>query len=135
MTRTRVTADTGLSVIAKLDEERRLVLGWANVNSVGGRYVVDRQGDLIEDTELEDAVLDYSLNSRVGKVMHAGDKVAEGLVFPLTRFVQEVLGIDLGRGGAIGLWRITDDATWANIKAGRLPSLSLGGKAVREAIE
>jgi hypothetical protein len=64
--------------------------------------------------------------------MHAGGRVAEGIVFPMTAFVQEALGIDLGRGGAIGLWRILDEATWQGIKAGRLPSMSLGGRAVRE---
>jgi hypothetical protein len=132
MSEVRVTADTGLSIIAKVDEERRLVLAWANVNTVAGRYVVDKQGDIIEDRELEEAVLDYSLNSRAAKAMHAGGKVAEGVVFPMTDLVQKALGIDLGRGGAIGLWRVTDDATWSDIKAGRLPALSLGGRAVRE---
>ena len=128
----RIAADGGLSVIAKVDEERRLVLAWCNVNKVAGRYIVDRQGDIVPDRELEDAVLDFSLNSRTAKSMHAGDKVAEGVVFPMTKFVQEALGIDLGRGGAIGLWRVTDEATWQSIKAGRLPAMSLGGRAVRE---
>jgi hypothetical protein len=82
-------------------------------------------GDIVPDRELEDAVLDFSLNSRTAKAMHAGGRVAEGIVFPMTDFVQAALGIDLGRGGAIGLWRITDEATWASIKAGRLPAMSL----------
>ena len=93
---------------------------------------VPEQGDVIEDAELEDAVLRYSLDSRAAKAMHTGPRVAEGLAFPMTTMIQQALGIDLGRGGAIGLWRVTDDATWANIKAGRLPAMSLGGRAVRE---
>ena len=132
MSEVGVTADTGLNVIAKVDEERRLVLAWCNVNKVAGRYIVDRQNDIVPDRELEDAVLDFSLNSRTAKAMHSGGRVAEGIVFPMTDFVQAALGIDLGRGGAIGLWRVTDDATWASIKAGRLPAMSLGGRAVRE---
>ncbi len=64
--------------------------------------------------------------------MHAGGRVAEGIVFPMTDFVQKALGVDLGRGGAIGLWRILDEATWQGIKAGRLPAMSLGGTATRE---
>ena len=132
MTEVRVTADSNLSVIAKVDPERRIVLAWVNVNKSAGRYVVDRQGDIIEDRELEDAVLDYSLNSRQAKSMHAGSPVATGIVFPLTSLVQKALGIDLGKGGAIGLWRVTDDATWQAIRAGRLPAMSLGGTAMRE---
>ena len=132
----RVTiAEGGLTAVAKVDEERRLVLGWANVNSVGGRLVVDRQGDVIPDRELEDAVLDFSLNRRVGSVMHKGHQVARGILFPMTPMVQEALGVDLGKGGALGLWVVDDDATWAGIKAGRLPSLSLGGRAVREEVK
>ena len=77
-------------------------------------------------------MLDFSLNSRTAKAMHAGGRVAEGIVFPMTTMIQQALGIDLGRGGAIGLWHVTDDATWQSIKAGRLPAMSLGGRAVRE---
>ena len=132
MSEVRIAADSGLTIIAKLDPERRLVLGWVNVNRVGGRYVVDRQGDVIPDEELEDAVLDYNATSRTAKVMHGGGKVAEGTVFPMTRLIQQALGVDLGKGGALGLFRVTDDATWADIKAGRLPAMSLGGRAVRE---
>jgi hypothetical protein len=108
MTQVRIAADTGFSVVAKIDEERRLVLAWCNVNKVAGRYIVDRQNDIVPDRELEDAVLDFSLNSRTAKAMHAGGRVAEGVVFPMTAMVQAALGIDLGRGGAIGLWRVTD---------------------------
>ena len=129
----RVTiAEGALTAVAKVDEERRLVLGWANVNTVGGRLVVDRQGDVIPDRELEDAVLDFSLNRRVGSVMHKGHQVPRGILFSMTPMVQKALGVDLGKGGALGLWVVDDDETWASIKAGRLPSLSLGGRAVRE---
>ncbi len=101
-------------------------------SEVRGRYVVDKQGDVIEDRELEDAVLAYGLSSRAAKAMHAGGRVAEGLAFPLTTMVQRALGVDLGKGGALGLWRIHDDAAWRAIRDGRLRSLSLGGTAVRE---
>ena len=103
-----ITAGTGLDVIAKVDEERRLVLGWLNVNKMAGKYVVDHQGDIIPDRELEDAIIDFCLNSRVGKVMHNGKQVARGL------------------------WVIEDDSAWQAVKAGRLKSFSLGGRASRE---
>ena len=77
-------------------------------------------------------MLDFGLNSRAARATHAGGRVAEGIVFPMTDFVQAALGIDLGRGGALGLWRVTDEATWQGIKAGRLLAMSLGGRAVRE---
>jgi hypothetical protein len=129
-----ITAGSRLDIIEKVDEERRLVLGWLNVNKVGGQYVIDRQGDIIPDRELEDAVIDFGLNSRVGKVMHDGRQVARGLVFPMTDWVQKALGVDMGKGGAIGLWVVEDEETWAAVKVGRLKSFSLGGKALREDI-
>jgi hypothetical protein len=127
-----ITAGSRLDIIAKVDEERRLVLGWLNVNKVGGQYVIDRQGDIIPDRELEDAVIDFGLNSRVGKVMHDGRQVARGLVFPMTDWVQKALGVELGKGGAIGLWIVEDEEAWQAVKSGRLKSFSLGGKAIRE---
>jgi hypothetical protein len=121
-----------LTVIAKLDDERRLVLGWLSVNKVAGKHVVDRQGDVIPDRELEDAVIDFGLNSRVGKVMHDGHQVASTLVFPFTDWVQEALGVALGKSGALALTVVTDDAAWTMVKDGSLPAYSLGGFAVRE---
>ena len=94
--------------------------------------MVDRQGDIIPDRELEDAVIEFGLNSRVGKVMHNGKQVARGLVFPMTDWVQKALGVDMGKGGAIGLWIIEDDVAWQAVKAGSLKSFSLGGRATRE---
>jgi hypothetical protein len=132
VSRDAITAGTGLDIIAKVDEERRLVLGWLNVNKTAGKYVVDRQGDIIPDRELEDAIIEFGLNSRVGKVMHNGKQVARGLVFPMTDWVQKALGVDMGKGGAIGLWIIEDDAAWQAVKAGSLKSFSLGGRAYRE---
>ena len=129
-----ITAGSRLDIIEKVDEERRLVLGWLNVNKVGGSYVIDRQGDIIPDRELEDAVIDFGLNSRVGKVMHDGRQVARGLVFPMTDWVQKALGVDMGKGGAIGLWIVEDENAWQAVKSGRLKSFSLGGKAFREDI-
>ena len=127
-----ITSSSGLDIIAKVDEERRLVLGWLNVNKVAGQYVIDRQGDVIPDRELEDAIIDFGLNLRVGKVMHDGRQVARGLVFPTTDWVQKALGVDMGKGGAIGLWIVEDPDAWQAVKAGRLKSFSLGGKAFRE---
>ena len=128
----QITAGSRLDIIEKVDEERRLVLGWLNVNKVAGQYVIDRQGDIIPDRELEDAVIDFGLNSRVGKVMHDGRQVARGLVFPMTDWVQKALGVDMGKGGAIGLWVVEDEEAWQAVKSGRLKSFSLGGKAIRE---
>lgn len=121
-----------LTVVAKLDEDRRLALGWLSVNKVAGKYVIDRQGDIIPDDELEEAVIDFGLNSRVGKVMHDGDPVATMLVFPMTPWVQQALGIDLGKSGALSLTKFHDETAWLMVKDGSLPAMSIGGSAVRE---
>jgi len=50
--------------IAKLDEDKRQVFGWASVVTKNGQPVVDRQGDVITVETLEEAAYSYILDSR-----------------------------------------------------------------------
>jgi hypothetical protein len=131
----QVDASFAVQPIAKVDEEQRLVMGWASVISKDGKPITDRQGDVISADELETAFVDYALSARVGKRMHDGDKTAD-FVFglPLTKHYQEVLGIDLPLEGFFGVWKVHCDKTWAEVKNGNLPMFSIGGTAVREEI-
>ncbi len=57
----------------------------------------------------------------------------ESLVF--TPDVQKALGVDLGK---VGWWIggfVKADDTWADVKSGKLRTLSIGGSAVREKID
>ena len=59
----------------------------------------------------------------------AGGIVAS-IVF--TEDIQEHLGVDLGKVGWFGTYKVTDDEVWERVKSGDLPSFSIAGKAVSE---
>ncbi|MFB3778335.1 MAG: XkdF-like putative serine protease domain-containing protein [Bryobacteraceae bacterium] len=118
--------------IVKIDTEQQLVFGWASVVFDQDGPVVDRQGDVIDASELEKAAYAYVLESRVGGEMHRTTGVAklvESIVF--TKQKQEALGIDLGKTGWWVGFKVTDPDVWAKVKKGELRSFSIHGKARR----
>lgn len=118
--------------VRKIDEEMRMVYGWASVIEENGSPVVDHQGDLILSSDLVAAAHAFISSSRAAKAMHKGEAVGEfveSLVFTLE--VQKALGINLGKvGWWVGL-KINNDKIWAAVKDGRLKMLSIGGKGNR----
>lgn len=122
--------------IEKLDEEQRVAYGWFSVIEVAGAPVVDVQGDVIEESTLVKAVHEFVLDSRAGKVMHKGRRVAdivESIV--LTKDVQRALGVDLGKVGWFGAMKFRDDAVWDRVRKGELRAFSIGGTGVRIPVE
>lgn len=118
--------------ITKFDEDQRLIYGWASVIEEDGKVVVDKQGDMIAETDLVEAAHDYMLESREAHEMHQGEKkgyTVESMVF--TKQVQNALGIDLKKVGWFIVQKIEDDDTWNDVKAGKLKSFSVGGKGKR----
>lgn len=118
--------------IKKIDEDKRLVYGWANVIEVGGNQVVDYQKDTIDEEELVQAAHDFVENSRVAKVSHNGGQkgtIVESLVF--TRELQKQLGIDLNMTGWLIGVKVNDEPTWQSIKKGDLKMFSIGGQAYK----
>lgn len=71
--------------IAKSDDEKMLVFGWASVSMrVDGELIEDWQGDMIEPGELEDAAYEYVRLYGEGGEMHERGGVAvlvESVVF------------------------------------------------------
>lgn len=121
--------------ITKVDPDRRLAYGWFSVVEVSGDPVVDVQGDVIKAATLVDAVHKFMTDSRAGKVLHRGERVAdvvESLVF--TADVQKALGIDLGRVGWFGALKFRDGEVWDRVKSGELRAFSIGGVGKRAAI-
>lgn len=121
--------------VAKANDEKRQIFGWASVIEKNGVPVEDSQGDIIPLSELEPAAYDYVANSREGDDMHAGAPVShliESMVF--TPEKQAALGIDLGKVAWWTGWQIDDDAVWQAHKRGERPELSIGGSAIREQI-
>lgn len=126
--------------IVKVDDEKRLVFGWASIiKDEGGKILLDRQDDFIDsEDELEKAAYDYVLHSRDGGEMHVRRGVAkmvESVVF--TEEKQRALGIPAGSmptGWWIG-FKVEDDRVWSQVKKGEYMGFSVHGTGKRESTE
>lgn len=127
--------------IYKTDEDKRLVFGWASISyTVDGEQLEDRQKDMIDPEDLEEAVYEYVLNFRdTGEehipTMRKKGKLVESCV--LTAEKQKAMGIPPGTL-PIGWWigfKIEDDDAWERVKNGTYRMFSIEGKANREPVE
>lgn len=121
--------------IAKVDDERRVVWGWASVYEEAGKAVVDLQGDVIHEDDILDAAHDFVTSSRKSLAMHQGNPVGtivESLVFTLD--IQKALGISLGKSGWLIGVHIHDEEVWKQVKSGRFRAFSIGGVGIREEV-
>ena len=119
--------------ISKLDDDKRLVFGWASVlENEDGSPLEDLQGDVISPDELENAVYKFVLDSRKAGEMHQRTEGIGRLVesFVLTPEKAAVLGIEKRAGWWVG-FKIDDDSTWSEVKKGNFRMFSIGGKAIR----
>ena len=124
--------------ITKMDEDKRLAFGWANVAvTVDGEQTPDRQGDVIDTDVLEDAAYRFVELYREGGEMHERGNVAvlvESVVF--TKEKMWAMGIPTGtvpEGWWVG-FRVLDDDVWEKVKTGEYSMFSIGGRAIREEI-
>lgn len=126
--------------IYKADEEKRLVFGWASVAvTVDGEILEDRQQDMIDPADLEEAVYEYVLKFRDSGEEHISTlrkkgKLVESCV--LTEEKQRAMGIPPGIV-PVGWWigfKIEDDAAWQKVKDGTYRMFSIEGKASREEV-
>lgn len=125
--------------VAKADEEKHMVFGWASVAKLSdGTVVQDYQKDVLDIDELEAAVYEYVLYFRDGGEMHQRRGIGvlvESVVFTPQKL--EAMGIPEGTvpyGWWIGM-KITDDDVWDKVKQGAYSMFSIEGEAVREPIE
>jgi len=122
--------------ITKIDDDKRLVFGWASIiKDAEGRVLLDRQDDYIDDEEeLEKAAYTYVLHSRDGGEMHVRTGVStmvESVV--LSKEKQAALGIPEGTV-PVGWWigfRVNDDRVWDQVKKGDYVGFSVHGTGVR----
>ena len=122
--------------ITKVDEDQRLVYGWFSVIEKDGEPVIDLEGDIISEFELEKMAHQFVLNARDAGEMHVRKNVGtliESIVF--TKEKQKVLGIKLDKVGWFGGFYINDDEVWKKIKKGEYPAFSIGGVAQRTPID
>lgn len=118
--------------VSKVDVDQRLVYGWFSVIENSEGPIVDAHGDRIDEQTLVEAAHAFMTDSRAGKMMHSGKRVAdvvESIVF--TRDVQKALGIDLGKVGWFACMKVRDDEVWQRVKSGDLRAFSIGGVAQR----
>lgn len=126
--------------IVKVDDEKKLVFGWASIiKDESGKILLDRQDDFIDsEEELEKAAYDYVLRSRDGGEMHVRRGVAkmvESVVF--TEEKQRALGIPVGSmptGWWIG-FKVNDSRVWEQVKKGEYSGFSVHGTGKRESTE
>lgn len=117
-----------MSDIAKIDEEKRQVFGFASVS-----VIEDRQGDTIRPDVLEKAAYDFVRTARAANVMHAGPVIGECIesLF-ITAEKAELLGIPQEH---VGKWwtgyQIDDDQAWENVKNGTTRAFSIEGRGKR----
>jgi cation transport regulator ChaB len=122
--------------IFKFDEEQGIVYGWASVVTEKGKPVYDLDGDMIPVPELVNAVNEFMLNERVGKVMHSGEQAGTILhSFLLTDDISAALGVQVDREGWIVGYKVDDPEILAKVKDGTFTGFSIGGRAIQEEVD
>lgn len=118
--------------VTKMDDDKRIVYGYASVISKNGEPIVDRQGDIITAEELEKAASEFMLNSRIGKTMHFGEPTTTIIhSFPMTDEIKKAYQIESPYEAWLIAVKVHDDATWDMVKKGQLKDFSIGGVATR----
>ena len=118
--------------ITKMDDDQRIVYGYASVISKNGEPIVDLQGDVISAAEMEKAASDFMLGARVGKTMHKGEATTTIIhSFPMTNETKKAYQIESPYEAWLIAVKVHDDETWEKVKAGKLKDFSIGGKAQR----
>jgi hypothetical protein len=118
--------------IGKVDDDQRMIWGWASVIEEDGAVVTDKHDDKIELSELSAAAHNFMKFYRVGGDMHdtmGTGEIVESIVF--TPDVQKSLGIDLKKVGWFIGYHVTDSEVWKRVKSGDLKAFSFGGRARR----
>ncbi len=118
--------------IAKLDEDERIVFGWASVSATAdGQLVVDHHDDIIEPAELEKAAYEYVLKFRDVGEMHQGQSAGQ-LVESLVMTPQKARAMGIRQPMATAWWvgyKINDPEVFAKVKDGTYSMFSIQGTA------
>jgi len=121
--------------IIKIDDEARIVWGWASVVSIDGKPMIDRQGDIISAEVMTKAADNFMIDVRVAKAMHEGAQIGEVIhSFPLTKALGEALGVYSALEGWIVAMKVHDNGVWSRVKSGELAAFSIGGMGKRNAV-
>ncbi len=125
--------------ISKLDDEQQIVLGWGSVTKVAGEPVVDTQGDIIEDLELEKAVYDFMAvpkHDEMHKRIVPDSVIVESFVVTDEKLAKMFPGEQIPQGFR-GWWlgvKINDPEVYAKHKSGEYTGFSITGRAQRKEV-
>lgn len=126
--------------ISKLDNEQRLVFGWASVaTEKSGKPLTDLHEDIIPVPEIEKAAYEYVLYSRRGGEMHKKTRGVMDLVESVcfTKEKCQAMGIPEGTIADGSWWvgfKIASQDAWDLVKSGDYAAFSIGGRAVRSQV-
>tara|TARA_R110000737_G_C14173221_1_gene411868 strand:- start:100 stop:501 length:402 start_codon:yes stop_codon:yes gene_type:complete len=121
--------------ILKVDDEERMVYGYASVVTHKGELIVDRQGDMIEPETMEKAATEFMLGARNGLTMHKGEPTTTIVhSMPFTKAIQDAYGMTSDYEGWMIAVKVHDDETWARVKSGEFTGFSIGGQAISEEV-
>ena len=120
------------------DLEHGLVWGFGSVVEHNGEPVIDHQGDVMDEAELQRAAHAF-MSKRVGGAMHVrhpetGEPLKAGEIVEscvLTKDLQRALGIDLGCTPWLVCMRVTNPTVRKMIARGQLRGFSVGGAGRR----
>jgi|JI8StandDraft_1071087.scaffolds.fasta_scaffold00325_21 hypothetical protein len=128
--------------ISKVDEEKRQVFGYASVTTIDGQPVVDRQGDMMDISDIEDAAYQYVMKSRVGGSQHRrdGDQPfhAMDLIESFVITPEKIEKMGLPEDTPLGWWTgfgVRDEETWQDYKSGKKTGFSIHGKGKRVPVD
>lgn len=123
--------------VIKVDAERRLVFGWAQVCTKNGEEYFDTDNQHIPESVTLDAWADFMRNVRVNKAMHSGDQVGDvAFAFPAYDDIFKSLGLQIGdqSGIIVGVY-VQDDDVLNKYHTGVYKGFSVGGAANWEDVE
>jgi hypothetical protein len=121
--------------VVKVDDDNRLVFGWANVAiRKDGEQVTDSHDECIDPEDLENAAYLFNLEFRELNERHKGvskGRLVESLAVTPEKLVAMGLAEDaLPQGWWVGFY-VEDDAAWEKVKKGEYSMFSIEGSATR----
>lgn len=127
--------------ITKIDDDKRLVFGWASISCTSdGEQLEDLQKDIIDPEDMEESAYEFVLNFRDTGELHNPNlrqkgKMVESVVFTVEKM--KAMGIPEGIL-PVGWWvgfKIEDDAAWEKVKNGTYKMFSVEGTGQRVPVE
>ena len=125
------------TTVMKVDAEKRLVFGWAQVCKIDGEDYYDTDNQCIPEEVALDSWNGFMQTTKVMKAMHAGDQMGEvRFAFPMLEDIAKSLGIATGgKSGIITAVYVADDGMLAKFQSGEYKGFSIGGGATWEDVE